>query len=234
MISIIIPTLNEEKYLPSLLESIKKQEFTDYEIIIGDADSKDNTKEIAKRYGCKIAPGGLPAKGRNEGAKIAQGDLLFFIDSDSVLSDSFFTILLKEFKEKNLGVASYRVYPRGNIIDKVCYNIYNFWTWLTQKFLPHATQTILIKKEIHQEIGGFDEAIKIGEDHAYVRKAAKYGKFGFLRKVPIIFTSVRRFESKGRLKIYSIFILAGIYLLFSGKTKAKMFDSYYSKKEKST
>ena len=232
MISIIIPTLNEEKYLPQLLESIKKQDFTDYEIIIGDAGSKDKTREIASQYGCKIVSGGLPAVGRNEGAKAAKGDLLFFIDSDSILPDKFFTVLLEEFKRKKLDIASYRVYPSGNIIDKVCYGIYNFITWLTQGFLPHATQTVLIKKEIHEKIGGFDKEIKIGEDHAYARKAAKYGKFGFLMKVPIISTSARRFQSKGRLKIYSMFILAGIFLLFSGRAKARIFDSYYSRKEK--
>ena len=46
MLSIIIPTLNEEKYLPKLLESIKKQDFTRYEIIVADADSIDKTKHV--------------------------------------------------------------------------------------------------------------------------------------------------------------------------------------------
>ena len=78
--SLIIPCLNEEKYLPLLLDSIKKQNFKDYEIIIADAGSKDKTLEIAKKYDCRIIPGGLPAKGRNEGAKIAKGELLFFCD----------------------------------------------------------------------------------------------------------------------------------------------------------
>ena len=54
MISIIIPTLNEEKYLPLLLSSIKKQNFNDYEIIIADAGSDDKTLEIVKNYNCKI------------------------------------------------------------------------------------------------------------------------------------------------------------------------------------
>ena len=50
-ISIIIPTYNEEEYLPKLLESIKSQDFTDYEIIVADAQSDDNTREIAKENG---------------------------------------------------------------------------------------------------------------------------------------------------------------------------------------
>ena len=90
MISIIIPTLNEEKYLPLLLASIKNQAFKEYEIILADAGSKDRTVEIAKQYGCRIIPGGSPSKGRNEGAKVAKGELLFFIDADAVLPPKFF------------------------------------------------------------------------------------------------------------------------------------------------
>ena len=62
MLSIIIPTLNEESYLPKLLNSIKKQDFQDYEMIVADAGSKDKTIEIALASGCKISSGGLPAK----------------------------------------------------------------------------------------------------------------------------------------------------------------------------
>ena len=83
-LSIIIPTLNEENYLPLLLESIKKQNFKSYEIIVADAGSTDRTIEIAKNHGCKITSGGLPAKARNQGAKIAKGDLLLFSDADIV------------------------------------------------------------------------------------------------------------------------------------------------------
>ena len=88
-ISIIIPTLNEEEYLPKLLESIQQQRFKDMEIIVADAGSKDKTVQIAKTHGCKVTAGGLPGKGRNEGAKVAKGDVLFFIDSDAFLPSHF-------------------------------------------------------------------------------------------------------------------------------------------------
>ena len=76
-ISIIIPTYNEEDYLPALLKSIQRQNFKDLEVIVADAHSTDKTLEIAKKYNCKIVPGGLPAVGRNNGAKIAQGELSY-------------------------------------------------------------------------------------------------------------------------------------------------------------
>ena len=76
MLSIIIPTLNEEKYLPKLLDSIVKQSYKDYEIIIADNNSKDKTRSIARSYGCRLTKGGMPAVARNNGAKIARGKLL--------------------------------------------------------------------------------------------------------------------------------------------------------------
>ena len=86
ILSIIIPTYNEEEYLPVLLDSIKKQNFEDYEVIIADANSTDKTREIASEYGCIITEGGMPAVGRNNGAKIAKGEYLLFLDSDLKLT----------------------------------------------------------------------------------------------------------------------------------------------------
>ncbi|MCX6723115.1 MAG: glycosyltransferase, partial [Candidatus Staskawiczbacteria bacterium] len=111
MISIIIPALNEEKFLPLLLNSIKIQNFSDYDIILADAGSKDKTIEIAKKFGCRIIPGGLPGKGRNEGAKVAKGEILFFLDADSVLPDGLLKNSVDEFNKKKLDLATFRLLP---------------------------------------------------------------------------------------------------------------------------
>ncbi len=228
MISIVIPTLSEEKYLPILLKEIEKQNFSDLKIIVADAGSNDKTVEIAKKQGCKIVNGGLPAKGRNEGVKISQGELVLFLDADTVyLPGDFLKKLLREFKNKNLDVATFPIYPVSesltfNKLDNLFYGIYNRWTKLTQNFLPHATHGILIKRKIHQIIGGFDEKIKMAEDHEYVRRAKKYGKFGFIEIEPALI-SARRFEKDGRLKTYLKYILAGLYLVFLGSIKSDIF-----------
>lgn len=235
MLSIIIPTLNEEDYLPLLLNSIKAQDFKDYEIIVADAGSEDRTREIAKEYGCKIIQGGLPSVGRNQGAKIAEGNLFLFIDADSKFSPYFLSQLVQEFKKRKLDIAAFPVYPQGNIIDKTCYGIYNFWARLTQKFLHHTTQTVLAKRKIHEMIGGFDEKVTIGEDFIYGRAGAKIGKFGFLENLPPVLTSARRFESEGRIRIYLKYLLCGIYMAFFGRVKSDIFHyrfPYYPKNKK--
>ena len=72
MLSIIIPTLNEEKHIAYILDQLLSQDFSeDLEIIIADANSQDKTREIVKKYQDRftklsIIDGGLPAVGRNQ------------------------------------------------------------------------------------------------------------------------------------------------------------------------
>ncbi len=232
MLSIIIPTLNEEKYLPLLLSSIKKQKFHNYEIIVADADSNDKTVEIAKSFNCKIIKGGEPAKGRNEGAKIAKGDKFLFFDADNIyLPENFFQILLNKFEERKLDVASFPIFPQGNGFDKFAYRIYNFWVNSIQKFFPYATNSVLARREIHKKISGFDEEIKIAEDHDYAKRAAKVGKFGFIKTEPVL-TSTRRFEKDGRFKTYSKYILCGVYMAIFGPVKKDIFKYRFNQYNK--
>lgn len=229
MLSIIIPALNEEKYLPFLLATIKKQSFKDFEVIVADAGSTDKTIEIAKDFGCKIIKGGLPAKGRNEGAKIAKGELFFFIDADSrIISETFLEKLLREFKKKDLQIAVFPIYLDGNGLDRVLFSFYNFWVKITEKVLPHATSTFLVKRDLHKRIGGFDQEVKLAEDHEYARRASKWGKFGFIKIEPVIL-SCRRFEREGRIKLYLKYILGAIYLLLFGSIKTDIFKYRFDK-----
>jgi len=198
MLSIVIPTLNEENYLPRLLNCIKKQNFKDYEIIVADAGSKDKTREIAKNFGYKVVFGGLPAKGRNQGAKFAQGNLLLFLDADIILPENSLEKLLREFEDRNLKVAGcfLQSQSKNKIVRFFYHFIYNWPILFLEQVIPHASGFILIKKDLHQKIKGFNEKIKLAEDHCYVREAGKLGKFGILRSITT-FVSPRRFEQNG-------------------------------------
>ncbi len=224
MLSIIIPTLNEEKYLSLLLKSIKKQSFRNYEIIIADAGSKDRTVEIAKRYGCKIIPGGLPARGRNNGAKAAGGELLLFLDAEAVLPEHFLEKTLSEFRKRKLSIASCGLEPiTKNKAYKVLHNIlYNLPAHLLENVFPYASNFILVKKEIHQKIRGFDEGITLGEDHAYARKAAEIAKFGFL-KIAKLTLLPRRFQNEGWLTISAKYYFCNLYNIFFGNIRSNIF-----------
>jgi hypothetical protein len=93
---------------------------------------------------------------------------------------------------------------------------------------------ILVKKEIFDGVGGFDEAIKLAEDHYFVRMGDKIGKFGILSSAKV-FISLRRFEKDGYLRTGIKYLLCGAHMALKGPVKSDIikyeFD-HYSKKEK--
>ena len=223
MLSIVIPALNEEKYLPRLLDSIKKQTYKDYEIIIADANSKDNTGKIAKKYGCRIVKGGLPAVGRNSGAKGAKGDMLLFMDADSVIGENFLENALNEIKSKKLDVTGVYVYPdTGGLLDHIFLGMYNLLLFSTQFYYPHAVGSgIFCRKWLHKKVGGFDGNVRLGEDADYVKRCGKAGNFRMLRTVKLCF-SMRRYK-KGRIITGLGLVGWELHRIFLGEIKTDIF-----------
>lgn len=179
ILSIIIPTYNEEEYLPILLESIKTQNFTDYEIIVADANSTDKTCEIAQKYDCIIVEGGMPAVGRNNGANIAKGEYLLFLDSDLKLTDDYLRKVIYEFKMERLGIGITQMKPLSKKTeDKVLHNLANLFMIGVENIKPHGAGCygIIAKKELHDACGGFDENLTFGEDTDYIERLAKKRK----------------------------------------------------------
>lgn len=224
MLSIVIPTLNEEDYLPDLLKSIKKQDFNDYEVIVADAGSKDKTIEIAKSFGCKIVEGGLPARGRNNGAREARGEIFFFLDADTILPKGLLSKSLREFKERNLGIASFqlRPYPQRRITSILMDLFYNKMIIFLEKILPHSATGIIVKKKVFEKLSGFDEDLKLSEDHDMARRAAKFSKFGVIRSGKI-FVSDRRFRRDGWIVTGIRYFLCELHITFWGPVRSDIF-----------
>ena len=225
MISIIIPTLNEEKYLPLLLKSIKEQDYNgELETIVADAGSHDKTKEIARNFQCQVVKGGNISQGRNSGARAAKGELLLFTDADVVLPKHFLETAVKEFTSRKLDGASFFIYPiQNNWFKTLVFNIfYNYPVKLIVKAFPFGSMTFLVKKEIHQKIKGFNEKVVFLEDTEYIRRLAKAGKYRILEK-PAIYASTRRFEEHGWIRTYTKIIIANIYTIFFGPITKDIF-----------
>ncbi|MEE1134359.1 MAG: MJ1255/VC2487 family glycosyltransferase [Methanobrevibacter sp.] len=199
ILSIIIPTYNEEEYLPILLDSIKSQSFDDYEIIVADANSTDKTREVAESYGCTVVDGGLPAVGRNNGAKIAKGEYLLFLDSDLELTEDYLRNALYEFRMERLGIAITQMTPMSNKIeDKIFHDFANYFMISVEKIKPHGAGCygIIARKELHDRCNGFDEDLTFGEDTDYIERLAKIEPFKVLRNAKIG-VSTRRLEEEG-------------------------------------
>lgn len=199
ILSIIIPTYNEEEYLPILLESIKEQDFDDYEVIVADANSTDRTREIAEEYGCVVVDGGLPAVGRNNGARVAKGEYLIFLDSDLKLTEDYLRDVLYEFQMERLGIAITQMKPMSDKVeDKIFHEFANYFMISVEKIKPHGAGCygIIAKKKLHDECGGFDESLTFGEDTDYIERLAKKERFRVLRNAKI-YVSTRRLEEEG-------------------------------------
>lgn len=234
MLSIIIPTFNEEKLLPGLLKSISKQVGVKFEVIVADNNSQDNTRKIAGFYGARIANGGLPGAARNHGAAIAKGDTLLFLDADVVLpATNFLKKTLTEFHKNQFGIATCAIFPLSEKkIDKLFHKVYNFYVKKISRLVSHAPGfCIFVKKNIHESINGFDEKITLAEDHDYAKRACKITKLGILESYPIL-VSVRRFEKDGHLNVAIKYVLCEAHMIIKGPIRSDIFKYRFGYKEK--
>lgn len=218
MISIIIPTKNEEECLPFLLSSIKYNLYKgDYEIIISDANSTDNTLKIAKEFNCKIVKGGLPAIGRNNGGRIAKGDVLLFIDADMVLPTNFLNLAINELNRRNIDISycDYIPFDSKSFIDKLLYYSANRYLQLTSYFYPHASgMFIIVRANIFKKVKGFNKKVVMAEDHDFIMRASKLGIFRRLKSV-FIYSNIRRLKKEGRYNLFRKYFICELYRIFN-------------------
>ena len=226
MISIIIPTLNEEKFLPLLIDSIKKQNFSDYEIIVSDGGSKDNTKKIAIDNNCKFVldtEHHHPSWQRNNGAAIAQGEILLFLDADTILQKNFLEKIFNEFNNKELFGAGFYIKFNPN---KPTYNIYsflyNFFCFCRQYFAPASIGAgIVARRETHELIKGFDTEIFVAEDYDYCFRISRKGKFRMITSCKLLYSS-RRLQKEGGFTVGLKWGSMALFTLFNFKIKKKI------------
>lgn len=226
MISIIVPTYNEDKCIAGLLQSIQSQVLhLPVEIIVADNHSTDRTREIAKSYGATIVDGGLPGEGRNRGAEVATGSLLLFLDADVILYNSYYLWdCLTEFRTRELDIATCRLQPMSDLkSDQFGHWAYNSLLTFPGQRVTIPGSCIWVQSGLHKALGGFDESTRLAEDADYGRRAQRLGaKFGVLlaHKIQI---SVRRLEKDGRLRTALKYIACGLYMSLFGKVNSNLF-----------
>ncbi len=235
-LSIVIPTLNEEKNLKRLLPQIRNSIFNDYEIIIADSNSQDNTVKLAESFGCIITEGGKPAKGRNNGVKISKGEVILFLDADLKLSSKFLDYAIEEYTERGLSIASFNLYPIKNKVLLNKYTIdffYNNPQVVLQRIFPMGAMGIMVDKYVFNKVSGFDESISLAEDVWFIQQAAKISKFGIIRSVDI-YMPTRRFDEDGYIRTALKYLFCGMYMFFIGPPKEDLFKyefDHYQKKD---
>ena len=188
MISIIIPTYNASSYLPNLLNSLEHQTSKDYELIIIDSSSNDNTVAIVKDHGAVTIINPKKdfdhGKTRNLGASEAKGDIVLYLTQDALPADEHsIENLIKPFHDDKLVAASYgRQLPNPDASPISTHlRLFNYPDSSYIRSLKdrniHGIKTIFLsnsfsayRREILEKIGAFKEKLIFGEDmHAAAR-----------------------------------------------------------------
>lgn len=242
-VSIIIPTLNEEKHIRRLLKTLRRQTYKDFEMIIIDGNSKDNTRKIIRKF-AKLHPRvklivekkKSVGRARNLGANQAKGKYLLFLDADTLLSQHFLGKSIVEFEEKKLDIATADFKPLcKDSSHKIYFSMQNMIVWLSQFIRPVAQGAfILVKKSLFDKIKGFDEKIKLAEDVNFVERATEFGKFGVLNTVRVSISS-RRLKQEGVLGMVMKYLLCHFHREFIGEVKTDILKykfGHYKKKKK--
>lgn len=224
-ITVVVPALNEAERLPVLFDALDRQTRRPDQVVISDARSTDDTRAIANARGALVVDGGRPAVGRNAGAAVATSELVLFLDADDELDDDFIAAAIEEFCDRKLSVATAFVDP----IERDPQNVFacevvNLYLDVMQYVAPHAPGfCILVRRDVHEAINGFDETVVLAEDHDYVQRAAEKGKFRILRTYRVG-TSMRRIEKEGLVRLAFKYLYCELYVVTGRPIKEVPFD----------
>jgi rSAM/selenodomain-associated transferase 2 len=194
LLSIIIPTLNEEKALPVTLTGLLSA-FSASEIIVVDGGSRDRTRAIVDSFIDNRICWVDSERGRgtqmNAGSSIATGDVLLFLHADTRLPENYGELIEEALADSRTVGGNFRIRfePRGPVADFYtrCYNL------RSRLKVFYGDSAIFVRRSAFTEIGGFRQA-RIMEDLELVRRLRRTGKLTTVWKAEVV-SSARRFTS---------------------------------------
>lgn len=199
--SVIIPLYNKAPYICKALESIYAQTYHDFECIVVDDGSTDNSLEVVREFGERIddrridnrltiitQPNGGVAAARNNGVKASSGEYVCFLDADDWWEPTFLEEmdkLIKEFPDAGLYATNYVYYKPGktHVALDLPRGIMNYpEAYLRDLTMPVTSITTCMPRRVFDEMGGFPGGIKLGEDFLLWAKTALHYKVAFCEK----------------------------------------------------
>ena len=197
-ISIIIPVLNEEKYIKDVLFSISANARTKCikEILVIDGGSTDQTITNAEAYGATVLKS---KKGRaaqmNFGATNANGEILYFLHVDTLPPEGFDKEIIQEFK-KGFEVGCFQMRFNSNS------PFLKFFSWCTRinhHICRGGDQSLFITRKLFHLLDGFNESYIVYEDNEFIQRVYKLKPFKVISSA--VTTSARRYEERGMIRL---------------------------------
>ena len=231
-VSVVIPAYNEEQCLPKTLECIGKALSIvecSSEIVVVDNDSQDKTRQIAESFGAKVflEKEHNIAKVRNTGARNSTGDVLIFIDADTLVPDTLFQKITDVIEDDKCfgGAAAVEYEDFQRKWMKFYLAGWKFWG----RFFNMAQGAAqFCRKSVFEKLEGYDKTIFMGEDIEFYWRLSKYAKRneGYLHFVehPKVKTSARRFD---KMSLWKTFLLTHpIFIRLTWRKKSFWKDWY--------
>jgi glycosyltransferase involved in cell wall biosynthesis len=236
-VSFIIPSRNEEGYIANCINSIKEQKLNNpYEVIVVDNMSTDKTVMIAENLGANTVKEeklGL-AYVRARGLAIAQGDIIFFVDADTILPPKWALKIINYFaKHKDVvGISCGFKFYDGKLHE----NIGRFFIQLPNPFFnyilqclnkPHLFfgQSFALRKSALLRAGGIDMNFPFyTEDLAIARRLYTQGKVRYIPSLTVK-TSARRYHRLGSLKTLYLYLIPLLFMNLGMYERAKRFSA---------
>ncbi len=228
MISFIIPTKNEMSVIGKLLDTLKAYR-EPHEVIVTDGGSTDGTIELAKTYTDKVlvysgtGRQNIP-EGKNDGAKLATGDFLVFLDADDIILDinDLMAKALKEFEDQEVVAIrpNIRVVAKNETWgDRVAYAVLYFWDNILNNILhvggaPGEFQ--MIRRDAFDEVGGYNIHLAAAEDYDMYRRLNKVGRTKCVSAITVYHTG-RRVHQVGWPKLMATWVLNDISVMLFKK-----------------
>lgn len=183
-VSVIVPTYNREHFLQECIESVLSQTFKDFELIVVDDGSTDQTEDILKRYEDKLHYKKQEQKGpssaRNTGIQYSAGEWICFLDSDDLWLPGKLAAQMKFFAETRDIKVCYteEIWYRKNKRVNPAKKHQKYSGWIYQKMLPLciiSPSSVMIHHSVLDLIGTFDEELPACEDYdLWLRIGAGY------------------------------------------------------------
>ncbi len=226
-LSVIIPTLNEEKLLDAMLRQFTPELRMRFgvEVIVSDGGSADQTLAIARAHDCVVVENPSGAKqtislGRNLGARRASGEVLVFLNADTLLDNPsrFFTRMLEELRASSPAAltCSVGVYPEEERTADRLFHGFTNWLFAMMNVIRMGMgrgECHVMTRSAFARVGGYAPHIAAGEDYDMFRRLKELGRIRFLHDVRV-FESPRRYRTYGYLRVSASWFLNFLAVFF--------------------